>query len=76
MATWTAAESEELYNVPNWGGGYFHIGAHGNVCVRTNGKEPGIDLHELMGQIRRRGISPPVLLRFDGILRGRVREIF
>ncbi|MEW6072000.1 MAG: biosynthetic arginine decarboxylase [Planctomycetota bacterium] len=75
MTTWTPADSEETYNVPNWGGGFFHIDETGHVRVRANGEGPGIDIFELIGQIRRRGISPPVLLRFDGILRGRVKAL-
>ncbi len=75
MTSWNPADSEELYNVSNWGGGYFRIDEQGHMRVRTNGHGLGIDLYELVGQIRRRGIQPPVLLRFDGILRGRVREL-
>ena len=45
MTSWNPADSEELYNVPNWGGGYFHIDEQGHVRVRANGHEPGIDLY-------------------------------
>jgi arginine decarboxylase len=76
---WTSADSEILYNVPNWGRGYFHVNAKGNVAVtpERNGSSatPPIDLYELIGQIERRGIRAPILLRFDGILRGRVRDL-
>ena len=30
----------------------------------------------MIGQIRRRGLEAPILLRFDGILRARVRELY
>jgi arginine decarboxylase len=76
---WTHVDSESLYNVPNWGRGYFRVNAAGNVEVspraRTGRSSPAIDLYELIGQIKRRGIATPVLLRFDGILRSRVREL-
>jgi arginine decarboxylase len=76
---WTHVDSESLYNVSNWGRGYFGINAAGNVQATPEGPDrpdkPGIDLYELIGQIKRRGIATPVLLRFDGILRGRVREL-
>ena len=36
---------------------------------------PGIDLYELVAQIRRRGVQTPLLLRFDGLLRARVRDL-
>jgi arginine decarboxylase len=76
---WTHLDSESLYNVSNWGRGYFRVNAAGNVEVSPEGPDrpdrPGIDLNELIGQIKRRGIATPVLLRFDGILRSRVREL-
>ena len=81
MTTWTHRDSEALYNVPKWSAGYFGINAAGNVVVRPDGASaedrdaPEIDLHRLIGQIRRRGLEAPILLRFDGILRARAREI-
>ena len=75
MTDWSPAESEELYNLPGWGSGYFHINDAGHLCARTSGGGSEIDIFELIGQIRRRGIAPPVLLRFDGLLRARVREL-
>ncbi len=82
MSKWTTTDSETLYNVPNWGRGYFHVNDAGNLAVTPERASadsevptPAIDLHELIGQIERRGIDTPVLLRFDGILRGRVRDL-
>jgi arginine decarboxylase len=77
---WTHADAESLYNVSNWGRGYFRINPAGNVEVSPdgpsgNGSAGAVDVYELMAQIRRRGIATPVLLRFDGILRARVREL-
>ena len=79
MARWTHLDSETLYNVPKWGLGFFQINEQGNVEVKPEGPDrptrPGIDLYELLGQILRRGVSTPILLRFDGILRARVRAM-
>jgi arginine decarboxylase len=76
---WTHQDAEALYNVSNWGRGYFSVNAQGNVEVTPEGPNgtpsPAIDIHHLLGQIRRRGIATPVLLRFDGILRARVRDL-
>jgi arginine decarboxylase len=80
---WKREDSEVLYNVPNWGGGYFRINSAGNVESLPNGpfdaaeeNRACVDLHSLVEQIRRRGIHPPILLRFDGIVRARVRQIY
>ncbi len=79
MAVWTHNDSESLYNVPNWGRGYFRVNQEGNVEVTPEGPDhpsaPAIDVFKLMDQIRRRGIATPILMRFDGILRARVREM-
>lgn len=77
---WTHTDAEALYNVPNWGDGYFHINPAGHLEVTPDGPTPegtpaAIDVYELLGQIARRGIQTPILLRFDGILRSRVREL-
>ena len=73
---WNHKESETLYNVANWSAGFFGINAQGNVTVRPDADEGReFDLHELIGQIKRRGIGAPILLRFDGVVRTRVRQI-
>lgn len=79
MARWTHLDSENLYNVQKWGLGFFQVNEKGNVEVRPEGPDrpnrPGIDMFELLGQILRRGVNTPILMRFDGILRGRVRAM-
>ena len=79
MTPWTHVDGEALYNVPNWGRGYFRINSEGNVEATPEGPDrpnsPAIDIYQLLGQILRRGIQTPLLLRFDGILRARVREL-
>jgi arginine decarboxylase len=65
--------------VHKWGLGLFGINEQGNVEVKPEGPDrphrPGIDMYELIGQILRRGVTTPILLRFDGILRARVRAM-
>jgi arginine decarboxylase len=81
MGTWTTSDSENLYGVPAWSGSFFGINAEGNVVARPDGPPTEerdvteIDLSRLIGQIRRRGLEAPILLRFDGILRARIREL-
>ena len=76
MSAWSTRESEELYNVPVWGDPFFSIDERGHLVVAPEGREGGqVDLPELIGQIRRRGVAAPILLRFDGILRARARQL-
>ncbi|MBK7702645.1 MAG: biosynthetic arginine decarboxylase [bacterium] len=76
MVPWTTAKSEELYGFPHWGAGYFHINDRGHVTVTPDGPQgPSVDLAELVESARQRNIEMPLLFRFNGILRHRVRAI-
>jgi arginine decarboxylase len=73
---WTVRDSVELYNVNNWGAGFFAISAKGHVEVRPRGEAgPAIDLLELVEDLRRRELRTPLLVRFSDILASRVRGL-
>ena len=72
---WKVTDSAELYQIDLWGGGFFKINAEGHLEVRPDRTGPACDLYELVEALRRRGLSTPVLFRFDQILRRRVRDI-
>ena len=73
---WKIHDSVELYGVNHWGKGYFSIGENGNLRVHPSKRaDQSVDLKELMDQLQLRGISPPTLLRFPGILKHRLEEI-
>ncbi len=70
---WSVADSNDMYAIRNWGAGYFGINDKGNVCVHPGGPAtPSFDLKELVDEVRRRGISLPLLIRFTDVLRHRV----
>ncbi|TXH05736.1 MAG: biosynthetic arginine decarboxylase [Nevskiaceae bacterium] len=72
--TWTAAQARELYNIPQWGEGYFDVAASGHLLVRPfRERSPvAIDLYELARRLPREGLQLPVLVRFNNILHDRV----
>jgi arginine decarboxylase len=71
--TWTAQDSEELYQIPAWGRGYFRAGKNGRLQVRPRGdRGPSFDLHRLVTGLVERGYSAPLLLRFGDILDDRI----
>jgi arginine decarboxylase len=83
MANWNHVDAEALYGIASWGSGYFRVQKNGNVACFPEGgalgpdpQGPSIDLYDLIEQIRRRGVELPILLRFDGVLRSRVRELW
>jgi arginine decarboxylase len=73
---WTIRDSLELYNVPNWGDGFFDINAKGRIEVRPRRADgPRIDLLELVQDLTRRGLRTPLLVRFSDILATRVQGL-
>jgi arginine decarboxylase len=76
VANWTIRDSLDLYNVLNWGSGFFAINDAGDVAVRPKtGDERSIDLLELVENLGRRGVHTPLLIRFNDILDSRVRGL-
>lgn len=73
---WSIEESNQVYNVEEWGAGYFHINSKGHISVTpTKDPEKAIDLYTVIEEIQSRGIEIPVLIRFQDILRSRVKEL-
>ena len=76
MRAWTVRDSLELYNIPNWGRGFFSVNERGHVEVRPRGPErPGIDLLSLVQDLSGRGVRTPMLVRFSDILASRVHGL-
>jgi len=74
MHGWTIQDSVELYGVRNWGAGFFTVNDKGRVEVRpTANGASGIDLLDLVGDLERRGLRTPLLVRFSDILAARIR---
>jgi arginine decarboxylase len=76
MHAWTIRDSLELYNVQNWGRGFFGVNDAGQLEVRPRGESgPAIALPALVEDLRQRGLRTPILLRFPDILNARVRRL-
>jgi arginine decarboxylase len=66
----------ETYGIENWGAGYFGVNRKGNLIVRPSEHETrAADLKEIVDDLRRRGISTPVLLRFPQLVASQVRKL-
>ena len=73
---WSIEDSNELYNVPAWGSGYFTINEKGHLAVTPHGPDgPGVDLPMLIGDLVKRGLQMPLLIRFGDILASRIRDL-
>jgi arginine decarboxylase len=76
LHSWSVADSLELYNVRQWGAGFFGINDRGHVTVHARGGEgPSLDLKDLVDELLQRGIDVPILIRFSDILRTRIEQL-
>ncbi len=67
--------SQEYYRIQNWGDRYFSVNAQGHVGVNANGNQVEGDLFQLVQSLAQRGIEPPILIRFNGIIRDRIHRL-
>src|SRR5256886_3698855 len=76
MKDWDVESAISTYNVDGWGGGYFTINANGNVVARPLQDNGGsIDILEVVNEARNRGLSFPLVIRFQDLLRHRVESV-
>ena len=76
MQKWSINDAMELYNIRNWGSPFFSVNPQGHMCVHPAGPTGAqIDLMQLTDELRRRGISLPILVRFSDILKARVEAL-
>ena len=73
---WDVDEASEHYRVPAWSDGFFFVNSDGHMAVRPfDDPELAIDIMDVVSELRDRGIRFPVLLRFQDVLRARVRRL-
>ena len=74
--SWSAQESGDLYDVARWGKGYFSIAEDGHLHVHPSADpQKSVDLKELVDRLRLRGLDLPILVRFNGILKDRLKTL-
>ncbi|HEY5914761.1 MAG TPA: biosynthetic arginine decarboxylase [Verrucomicrobiae bacterium] len=73
---WSIQQARNLYNIHRWGAGYFDISDAGRVTAKPL-LEAGasVDLTDVVEEAKARGLSFPLLMRFQDILRHRVESI-
>ncbi|HDP23926.1 MAG TPA: biosynthetic arginine decarboxylase [Deltaproteobacteria bacterium] len=77
MKRWTVEDAADLYQVREWGAGYFGISKTGDVIVTPlrGRKDVCVNLPEIISGITARGYDMPVLLRFEDILDSQIIHI-
>ncbi|WP_242344974.1 biosynthetic arginine decarboxylase [Anaeromyxobacter terrae] len=75
-ADWSIDRAMQYYNVGGWGAGFFSVNEKGHVVVHPMGQPgPVIDLMDVVEDIRERKIGFPCVVRFQDVLRARVKQI-
>ncbi len=74
---WQVQDAAELYGIHNWGVDYFGVNEHGEVTVKNR---PGqgdqeTPLLNIVKDISERGMSMPVLVRFEDLLEDRIARL-
>jgi arginine decarboxylase len=73
---WSIERATQYYNVSGWGAGFFSVNEKGHVIVHPMGQPgPAIDLMDVVEDIRERRIGFPCVVRFQDVLRARVKQI-
>jgi arginine decarboxylase len=73
---WDISAAISLYNIDRWGSGYFTINERGHITVLpTQDPNTPIDLTELLAEAQQRGLTFPMVVRFQDLLRHRVERI-
>jgi arginine decarboxylase len=73
---WSIKDSARIYNLNNWGAGFFSVNKKGNLCVHpAPNSAHSIELSSLIEDLIKRNIHPPILLRFMNILERRIESI-
>jgi arginine decarboxylase len=73
---WSIDRATQYYNVSGWGAGFFSINEKGHVVVHPMGQPgPVIDLMDVVEDIQERKIGFPCVVRFQDVLRARVKQV-
>jgi arginine decarboxylase len=75
-APWSIDQARATYHIDRWGGGYFNINDQGEITVHPLQAEgAGLSIYKVASEARARGLNFPLLIRFQDLLRHRVRAI-
>lgn len=73
---WDVTKAAATYNIAGWGDEYFNVNSKGFVIVKPDPSQPTeIELHSVMKEAMAMGLKTPLLLRFQDLLRHRVRTL-
>lgn len=74
---WSWRDAGTLYAQATWSDGFFGVNEQGHVCVRPLEHDPGLELDvmEVVEAAKGEGVTLPMLIRFQDVIRSRVRRL-
>lgn len=66
---------QDHYFVKRWGNGYFDVGSNGHVLIKPDRTKKSGDLYNLVQTLVEQGIEPPILIRFNEILKDSIHTL-
>jgi arginine decarboxylase len=73
---WSAADAQALYAMDAWSNGFFGVNEAGNVAARPiPGRDIAIDITRVIEAAKAEGVSLPLLIRFQDVLKARVERL-
>ncbi|MEX2495510.1 MAG: biosynthetic arginine decarboxylase [Woeseia sp.] len=73
---WSLDDASELYRMSSWSDGFFRVNERGHVAVHPfEDHELCIDIMDVVEEAQRRDMFFPLLLRFQDVLRARVKRL-
>lgn len=72
----SSIKDKNLYNIDQWGDGYFTVNDQGNVEVSKSIEAQGVELQAIIRAASRAGLQLPLLIRFIDILQDRVAKLY
>ncbi len=75
--TWTIDDAREQYNIAQWSEGYFDVNTDGELIARPDPDRPQftVRLPQLVAAMEARGLTLPLLVRFNDILHDRIDNL-
>lgn len=65
---------QEHYGIDDWGAGYFTVNEKGHIAVNAANRKG--DLFELINSLVQQGVEPPIIIRFNDIIKERINLIY
>ncbi|MGH7822389.1 MAG: biosynthetic arginine decarboxylase, partial [Candidatus Binatia bacterium] len=73
---WDKRKALKTYSIRKWGIKYFDVNNQGNVTVAPlKQRASAIEIIKVVQEAEARGLRPPLVIRFQDLLRNRVEEI-